>query len=160
MATRPKGNPHKRPYDEKCGICTHKDKDAIEDLYFRFAYQGRKAPLARQFGFTVHILSNHMEATGLKKRRANNTDDLVAALVDMKMENLKPEEITVPELVKLIKHVDVREGRVVHRVQDVRPQIVKVLASPSPGGQLPPPSSSLPLALIEADFAETQEKTG
>ena len=156
MAARTRKNYHKKPYDEKCDICQHKDKDAIEDLYLHYAYAGKKAPLARQFGLKVEILSRHMEATGLKTKRADNTWDLVAALVDMKMETLKPEEVSVSELVKLIKHVDVREGRVVHRVQDERPRIIQVFASPSPGGQLPPHATSLPVAVIEADFGKSK----
>lgn len=133
---------HKRAFDDSCPVCTHENRDIIEYLYTHWAYRGKRAPLCRQFVIKDADLVAHVETLGLSVTRSKNTYELIGALLDAKLQKLDPDDIAVRDLVNLIKHVDTREGRITHKVEEIRPKVVPVLPSPSPGFQPPEMSPS------------------
>ena len=83
--------------------------------------------------------------------RLKNTPAAEAQLVDIGMEEAIEKGVPVAELRKILQHIDVKEGRVVHRVRAERPRLLVGATSPSPGLPQPAPDAE-ELKALEADF--------
>lgn len=134
MAKRQPKVYHPSVFYDKCAICVHESRNLIEKLYLNWK---PVKELANAFELDYVALDGHLKALGFPSKRIKNTDALKERIISLATEELKPGDVPVAEAVKLIKHEDVVEGKVVHRVKQERPEVVFIgRAIPAPGAQI------------------------
>lgn len=121
---------HTIPEDDNCSICQHEHRDVIEEFYLR--WKTNKEIIAG-FGVTPNDLRRHIDALDLKNKRMGKRRHMIAELIDRKWQDIKVDEIPWSEITKLIKHLDVVDGLVVHKIRAERPELVMIPLLPAPG---------------------------
>ena len=99
-----------------CTVCDH---EAVVEIEKRFVMWRPLNEMATLFGLALDDLRRHVQARGLNEVRAQNTYALVGEMLAFGMENLAkdPSGVTAEVMVKLLKHVDQREGRMITRIE-------------------------------------------
>lgn len=156
-----RAKPHDKKHDNRCKVCTHEDKDLIEDFYVRvYALE----EIVSQFELTNEkVLKRHAEATKLDERRANNTEGFERLIMEKGEEAIrsgavKP-EILAQLAVKISAHKDDKSGKLPTRGRqtDQLPSfaIMPVLL---PGGGIP--GMQYPQVIqVEAQVVEDEANT-
>lgn len=125
---------HSKLFDEKCPICTCKQRTLLEKWYVQRRPIGE---LVSIFKFPEALLHLHARAVKIHKKRAHNT----AAIVDLVLESGTQKlvngemELTVKDLQWAVGHRDKLLGRISERVDINIPPILHLHTTiPGVGG--------------------------
>lgn len=125
---------HKNGFSKKCDICQHSKITIMEELYTDWR------PLkwiADTFEISVVKLLNHMKATKLDQKRANNTKAAYRIFVEKGIEALEDGEVDPNMAAKLglasAQHIDKLEGRIIERRKIDEQKTLRIEAFPMPG---------------------------
>ena len=118
-----------------CAVCQHPQRDLLESRYSKWR---PLTELSEMFDVPRDELVKHVRALELNRRRLQNRRDLVARVIEDLAEGVDFSEMPNKDKAQLIhaliKHEDVVEGLVVHRVKNDRPQVIEIYArTPIPG---------------------------
>ncbi len=127
-----RGSWHDGIFEAGCPVCTHARKATIEALYLKGS---RMAELAALTQIAEQALRDHLDGVGLIDQRANSTDLFYARIIDMGFEHIRPEDITVEMLQKALNWKDKLNGRIVDKIEQLRPSKIIIL-SPTQTGDL------------------------
>jgi hypothetical protein len=118
---------HDSVFEESCAACKHASNKGINVLFLKWTKVARIAELS---GLDKEVLVEHFKALGLAEKRSNNTDALISVLMELKMADIKPEDMTTADLINLIKHRDKLNKRIESGSNNDRPTIVVIQALP------------------------------
>jgi len=118
---------HLAEFDKDCKVCSHEKLAMIEACYMR---AGRIEDLSNLTALPKDDLRAHFDALGLTEKRSNNSDAFYARVIDLGLEHLNPEDITVEFLLKALMWKDKLNGRVIDKVESLRPTKIVIMAPP------------------------------
>ena len=125
---------HAKIFDKTCLICAHTDRDVMEELYVEES-QDIDA-ICEAFGVDVAAFKLHCRALGYDMARTKNTYRVLHLLMEDGIKQVRDGNVkmSAKELMRVIQHIDKREGRIIERTLNERPTTV-IFASelPRPG---------------------------
>jgi hypothetical protein len=142
---------HAQGPDEKCPLCQHPEREAAEAAYARWTVMC--ADIAKMLSVPRAVVEAHMKTLGLTESRSFNIDPIISHIIEKKMEDISPADISVKDVVALTRLRAKLDGKIVDKVEAQRPTVI-ILNAPPTRGMLMGPAASED-NVIPATFSET-----
>ena len=138
-ATRTRTNGHRVPYEPRCPVCVDPGRPELEHDYVNGMDWAVLLDWA-DGAYNKTQIERHMAALDFDVERTKNTYKVMHVLMEKGLERVEAglEAVTPDHMIKLIPHIDKREGRIIERVKVDAPRQIVINAPnglPLPGLQ-------------------------